>query len=104
MLAPFVATFAPQRDERRPDKIMRAFAFVIAAASGVAPQFMPPMGGAFTEEDSPLFVLHPTMQTLGLALEPTGRDRITKYREEAESLIERTGRAIRAMTPGREEM
>lgn len=101
LLCPIVATFAPQRDERRADKVLRALAFVTAAAAGVAPQFMPqsedPLSlgvglglglGSNTHEppQAPLFVLHPTMAGVGLGMEPAGRDRLTKYRDEAESL------------------
>lgn len=85
VLCPFVATFAPQRDEKRADKALRAIAFVMAAAAGVAPQFTQ-LGERSGLDDSPLFVLHPSMQGVGLGMEPAGRDRITKYREEAESL------------------
>ena len=81
VLCPFIATFAPQRDERRADKILRVLAFVTAAAAGVAPQLMP-----VGDDDSPLFVLHPSMAGVGLSMEPAGRDRITTTREEAERL------------------
>jgi hypothetical protein len=90
LAAPFVATFAPQRDEKRADKALRAIAFVAAAACGVVNQFVPPMkdDGSFAHvpESQSLFVLDASMAGVGLGMEPAGRDRLTKYREEAESL------------------
>jgi hypothetical protein len=88
--APFVATFAPQRDDKRSDKALRTVAFLAAAACGLVPQLAPPLREdgtqAASRPDQPLFVLDASMAGVGLAMEPAGRDRLTKYREEAESL------------------
>ena len=46
----------------------------------------PPAPATHEPPQAPLFVLHPTMAGVGLGMEPAGRDRLTKYRDEAESL------------------
>jgi len=101
LLCPFVATFAVQREYRWQHNALRALAFVCATASGLFPQlwspsqnplddlFVDPKMRAYIPKPPPpppLFVLDPSMQGVGLAMEPPGRDRLTKYREEAEAL------------------
>ena len=101
LLCPFVAAFALPTGERRQDKALRTLAFVCAGAAGMVPQLVPPSfhnpyDDIFITADTrvdahappapPLFVLDPSMQGVGLAMEPPGRDRLTKYRDEAESL------------------
>jgi hypothetical protein len=51
---------------------------VVCAAAGFAPAVSP------TDDESKLFVLSPTV-SFAMAMEPTGRDRLTLTRDEAES-------------------
>lgn len=78
LLAPIVATLAPQRDERRADTGLRFVAFFAALASGMVPAVTPP------EDKSELWVIHPSTRDIAAGMEPPFRDRITRYREEAE--------------------
>ncbi|MBX3228453.1 MAG: hypothetical protein KIT84_07360 [Labilithrix sp.] len=78
LLAPFVAALAPQQDERRSDTVLRVATFFAAAAAGMAAQVTPP------EDNTPLWVIHPSTQGIQAAMEPVGRDRLTKYREQAD--------------------
>ncbi len=78
LLAPIVAALWHQPGERRGETVARFVSFVCALAVGMVPAFSPP------EDDSKLFVLHPSTRMLATGWEPQGRDRITQLRERAE--------------------
>ncbi len=78
ILAPVVAGFWSQPGERRAEIAFRIFSFVTAFAVGMVPAFSPP------EDNTALFVMHPSTIPIGMGMEPPGRDRITTMREEAE--------------------
>jgi len=79
LLAPIVAALAPQRDERRTDTRLRITAFIAALATGMVPAVTPP------EDKSELWVIHPSTRDIAAGMEPPYRDRLTYYREQAES-------------------
>jgi hypothetical protein len=78
LLAPIIAGLAWQPGERRGDTILRVVAFAGAFALGMVPAVSPP------DDGSALFVLHPSTATFPQGWEPSGRDRLTLLREEAE--------------------
>jgi hypothetical protein len=78
LLAPVVAALWSMPGERRGETIARAASFVAAFVVGMVPAVSPP------EDATALFVLHPSTVPLGSGMEPSGRDRISLLREEAE--------------------
>jgi len=78
LLAPIVATLAAVPGERGVARFLRTVAFVVAFALGMVPAFSTP------EDGTALFVLHPSVVPLASGWEPSGRDRITDLREEAD--------------------
>lgn len=76
--APIVVGLWRSRGVRLPQWGAQAVAFVIGAAVGLAPTFTPP------EDGSKFFVLHPSVRGFLVSWEPTGRDRLTTVRNEAE--------------------
>jgi hypothetical protein len=78
LLAPLVAVLWPALGDRPRDIVSRVLAFGVALAIGLGPALSPP------QDASALFVLHPSTSDFPAAWEPSGRDRITHLREEAE--------------------
>jgi hypothetical protein len=77
LLAPIVAGMWYQPGERRVETASRMFMFAAAFAAGMVPALTKP------DDGSELFVVHPSVPFIG-GWEPTGRDRISKLREDAE--------------------
>ena len=78
LLAPMVAGLAWHPGEHKSEIVSRSLAFVMAFVVGMVPAFSAP------EDSTALFVLHPSTVGIGSSWEPTGRDRISQLRDEAE--------------------
>lgn len=78
LVTPFVAAALPLRNEKLGETIIRYSAFALMACAGLGPALSPP------DDHSELFRLSQPVAGLGPIMEPTGRDRITRYREESE--------------------